>query len=192
MLKLAIKFSIGDNNMNIGTTIRSIRQKRGITINQLCEGTGLSQGFLSLMENNKTSPSLATLESIANYLNVPMSYLLLKHEERMNVVRKKERSSSLFKNKHKIEHLGDIAGLRMFISEIPPGDLTQKETNEHEGIEMHYVIKGELIVGQGEDQYTVEEGDTFSWYAFIPHWVQNVGKETALLLIVSYNENYNK
>ncbi|WP_248924933.1 helix-turn-helix domain-containing protein [Paenibacillus hamazuiensis] len=176
--------------MDIGTTIRTIRQKRGITIGQLCEGTGLSQGFLSLVENNKTSPSLATLESIAGYLGVPMAYLLLKHEERMNVVRRNERTFSMFRDKHKIEHLGEIGGMRMYISEIPPGNPLDRTVNEHEGIEIHYVLKGKLLVGQGEDECTVEEGDTFSWYAFVPHWVQNIGDEPAAILIVSYSDNH--
>lgn len=176
--------------MEIGTTIRAIRQKRGLTIGQLCEGTGLSQGFMSLVENNKTSPSLTTLETIAHFLRVPLAYLLLKQEERMNVVRKQERTFSVFRDKHKIEHLGEIGGLRMFISEIPPGIPSELETYEHEGIEIHYIVKGKLLAGQGEDQFSLEEGDTFSWHSCVPHWVQNIGEETAILLIVSYRENY--
>jgi transcriptional regulator with XRE-family HTH domain len=176
--------------MEIGTTIRSIRQRRGVTIAQLCEGTGLSQGFMSLVENNKTLPSLTTLETIANFFHVPMSYLLLKQEERMSVVRKNERTHSMFRDKQKVEHLAEIGGLRMFFLEIPVGAPSERETNEHEGIESHYVVKGTLLVGQGEEQYTVEEGDTFSWHASVPHWVQNVGADPAVLIIVSYNEHY--
>ena len=51
--------------MNIGSAIREIRQRRGITIAQICEGTGLSKGFMSQVENNKTSPSISTLETIS-------------------------------------------------------------------------------------------------------------------------------
>ncbi len=53
--------------MNIGSAIREIRQRRGITIAQICEGTGLSKGFMSQVENNKTSPSISTLETISNF-----------------------------------------------------------------------------------------------------------------------------
>ncbi|CAG7651541.1 HTH-type transcriptional regulator SutR [Paenibacillus solanacearum] len=178
--------------MQIGTTIRAIRQRRGITLGQLCEGTGLSQGFMSQVENNKTSPSLATLETIADYFNVPIAYLLLKQEERMSVVRQSERTFSMYRGIQKIEHLAEIGGLRMSITEIPPGIPADRETNAHEGLETHYVIKGKLQVGQGEDMYTVEEGDTFSWHASVPHWVVNAGEEKAVLLIIVYNENYKK
>ena len=80
--------------MDIGLAIRTIRKQKQITIMQMCEGTGLSKGFISNVENNKTSPSIATLESIADYLEVPLPYLLLTPEQRMNVVRKNERKET--------------------------------------------------------------------------------------------------
>ncbi|UQZ84789.1 HTH-type transcriptional regulator PuuR [Paenibacillus konkukensis] len=175
--------------MEVGTAIRAIRKKRGITIGQLCEATGLSQGFMSLVENNKTSPSLATLESIADYLKVPLAFLLLKQEERMKVVRKGERTFSLFKDKLKVEHLGDEGGLRLMLIEIPPGPPANEETHVHEGVEIHMVLKGTVIVSQGEDEFTLEEGDTFSWQACVPHKVVNAGEEPAAILIASYNES---
>lgn len=174
--------------MEIGTTIRRIRRKRGITIGQLCEGTGLSQGFMSLVENNKTSPSLATLETIAGFLNVPLAYLLLKQEERMNVVRKHERTHSLYKGRQKVEHLGEIGGLRMLLIEIPPGLPPEPEMNEHEGLEAHYVVRGKVVAIQGEEEVLLEEGDTFSWHACVPHTVRNAGDEPAVLLITSFKD----
>jgi transcriptional regulator with XRE-family HTH domain len=42
----------------IGTKIRSIRNRKKITIAQICEGTGLSKGFISNVENNNTSLSI--------------------------------------------------------------------------------------------------------------------------------------
>ena len=66
--------------MDIGSTIRAIRKRKKITIAQICEETGLSQGFMSQVETNKTSPSIATLDNIAKALNVPLPYLLMKKE----------------------------------------------------------------------------------------------------------------
>ncbi|MGO4375004.1 helix-turn-helix domain-containing protein, partial [Paenibacillus sp. MCAF20] len=77
--------------MDIGSNIRAIRKRKNITIAQICEETGLSQGFMSQVETNKTSPSIATLESIAGALKVPLAYLLLKKEDRMHIVRKNDR-----------------------------------------------------------------------------------------------------
>lgn len=174
--------------MEIGATIRAIRKKRGITIGQLCEATGLSQGFMSLVENNKTSPSLATLDSIANVLQVPLAFLLLKQEERMKVVRKEERSFSMYKDQLKVEHLSEEGGLRLMMIEIPAG-MPDNGESVHEGVECHMVLKGKVRVSQGEDEYTLEEGDTFSWQACVPHKVTNIGEESAVILIASFNES---
>ncbi len=173
--------------MNIGATIRAIRKRKKLTIPQLCEGTGLSKGFISNVENNKTSPSIATLESIAAFLKVPLPYLLLHEEQRMQVTRKEERKlTTTGKQKLKVEHLSAQGGLRMMIVEFPPGATTGD--NIHEGEECHFVLKGTLLAEQGEDSAVLEEGDSFSWNASVPHKVTNTGEGPALVLISVYKE----
>ncbi|AMA73785.1 MULTISPECIES: helix-turn-helix domain-containing protein [Aneurinibacillus] len=176
--------------MNIGATIREIRQRKGITIAQLCEGTGLSKGFMSQVENNKASPSIETLATIAKFLNVPLPYLLLEKENRMKVVRHNERERSIYgKDGLVIEHVAEEGGLRLSLVEIPVGFPKENEPNAHEGEECHLVLRGKLEVQHGEDVAVVEEGDSFSWCACVPHIVRNIGDESALLLISNYIEN---
>ncbi|MET3291023.1 UNVERIFIED_CONTAM: transcriptional regulator with XRE-family HTH domain [Brevibacillus sp. OAP136] len=176
--------------MDIGSTIRAIRKRKGITIAQLCEGTGLSKGFMSHVENNKTSPSIATLESIANFLNVPLPYLLLAKEERMNIVRKNERTFSTYgKDRITVEHLSTEGGLRLSLIEIPVGYPRENDMSMHPGEECHFVLKGKVLAQQGEDEAVLEEGDTFSWQSCVPHIVKNLGDTPAVLLIASYSED---
>ncbi len=177
--------------MDIGATIRSIRKRKKITIPQLCEGTGLSKGFISNVENNKTSPSIATLESIATYLKVPLPYLLLQKEQRMHVIRKEERElTTTGREKLKVEHLSAKGGLRMMIVEFPPGATTGDNPHAHEGEECHFVLKGKVLAEQGEDIALLEEGDSFSWNASVPHKVTNTGEDPASVLIAVYREVY--
>jgi transcriptional regulator with XRE-family HTH domain len=179
--------------MDIGSTIRAIRKRKNITIAQLCEATGLSQGFMSQVENNKTSPSIATLESIAIALNVPLAYLLLRKEERMFIVRKHERKTTTSGTENlKVEHLGATKNIKMMLVEIPPGASTGENPHAHEGEEVHVVIKGKIWAQQGEDNAQFEEGDSFSWDACIPHLVKNIGTETAIVLISVYTEEDSK
>jgi transcriptional regulator with XRE-family HTH domain len=179
--------------MDVGSTIREIRQRKGITIAQLCEGTGLSKGFMSQVENNKTSPSISTLDTIAKFLNVPLPYFLLEKKDRLKIVRKNERKYSIHgKDQNKIEHVAEQAGLRLSLVEIPVGFPKENEPNIHEGEECHLVLRGTLEVQHGDDVAVVNEGDSFSWNASVPHIVRNVGDESALLLISSYAENRTK
>ena len=74
-------------------------------------------------------------------------------------------------------------------SRNPTGFPKENSPNAHEGEECHLVLRGKLEVQHGEDIAIVEEGDSFSWNACVPHIVRNIGEETALLLISSYAEN---
>ncbi|HZG86037.1 helix-turn-helix domain-containing protein [Paenibacillus sp.] len=176
--------------MDIGSTIRAIRKRKNITIAQICEETGLSQGFMSQVETNKTSPSISTLESIAQALKVPLAYLLLKKEDRMRIVRKNERKiTTSGPEQLKVEHLGSTKNVRMMLVELPPGASTGDEPHAHEGEEVHVVMKGRIYAEQGEDAAELEEGDSFSWNACTPHLVRNIGEETAIVLISIYTED---
>ncbi len=74
----------------------------------------------------------------------------------------------------------------MMIVEFPPGATTGD--NIHEGEECHFVLKGTLLAEQGEDSAVLEEGDSFSWNASVPHKVTNTGEGPALVLISVYKE----
>ncbi|MCP8615346.1 helix-turn-helix domain-containing protein [Salirhabdus salicampi] len=172
--------------MDIGTKIRAIRNRKKITIAQMCEGTGLSKGFISNVENNNTSPSINTLNTIASFLGIPLSYLLLEKKQHMRVIRKDKRSKSTF-NDLKIEHLTSKGGLRMMIVEFPPG-ATIGEPHAHEGEECHLVLEGKILAEQGEDSIIAESGDSFSWNASVPHFVKNVGNQKAVVLVSIYSD----
>ena len=172
--------------MDIGSKIRAIRNRKKVTIAQMCEGTGLSKGFISNVENNNTSPSISTLQTIANYLDVPLPYLLLEKKQHMRIVKKVERTYSSFNNL-KIEHMSSKGGLRLMSVEFPPG-ASIGEAHAHEGEECHLVMKGKVLAEQGEDSYILEEGDSFSWNASVPHTVKNIGGVTAVVLISVYSD----
>ncbi|WP_458413523.1 helix-turn-helix domain-containing protein [Schinkia sp. CFF1] len=172
--------------MDIGSKIRAIRNRKKITIAEMCEFTGLSKGFISNVENNNTSPSINTLQTIANFLDVPLPYLLLEKEQHMEVVKKDSRTYSSH-NQLKIEHLSSKGGLRMMVVDFPPGT-SIGEPNVHEGIECHLVLEGKILAVQGEDSFTLEEGDSFSWNACVPHFVKNIGDGKAVIMIAVYSD----
>jgi len=61
--------------MKIGNTIKTIRKKKGIQQNELAEKSGISQTYLSQIENGTRTATLETLEKISNALDVPLSVL---------------------------------------------------------------------------------------------------------------------
>ncbi|OWA37253.1 DNA-binding protein [Saccharibacillus sp. O16] len=176
--------------MELGSNIRTIRKRKGITIASICAATGLSQGFMSQLENDKTSPSISTLEQIAAALDVPLAYLLLRKDERMQIVRKSERLQlSGGTSQVSLSHIGRTPHLRMTLIELAPGAASGDHPHAHEGEEIHLVVRGQVTAQQGEDVYELAEGDTFSWNASVPHRVWNPGSEPAVILISVYTDS---
>jgi len=62
--------------MNIGHAIRICRQGRGYTLARLAERSRLSVSYLSLLEQQKREPTLATAQQIADGLSIPLSVLI--------------------------------------------------------------------------------------------------------------------
>ncbi|MEM8506698.1 MAG: helix-turn-helix transcriptional regulator [Bacteroidota bacterium] len=62
--------------MQIGNTIKELRQKKGFKQVEFAESCGLSQSYLSLIEKGKKEPTLSILKRIASILGVPMPVLV--------------------------------------------------------------------------------------------------------------------
>ena len=65
----------------IGREVRAHRRKQEITVAELSANTGLSIGMLSKIENGNTSPSLTTLQTLADALSVPITTFFRGFEE---------------------------------------------------------------------------------------------------------------
>ncbi len=73
----------------IGREVRAYRKQQGITVAELSRLTDLSIGMLSKIENGNTSPSLTTLQTLANALSVPLTAFFKGYEERREAVHTK-------------------------------------------------------------------------------------------------------
>lgn len=62
--------------MNLGSTIKLCREKRGYKQGEFANLAGISVSHLCLLENNKRDPSLSTVESIATALRIPLAVLV--------------------------------------------------------------------------------------------------------------------
>ena len=71
----------GTLETSIGSQVRNFRKRLDMTVTELARQAGLSSGMLSKIENGVTSPSLATLQSLSEALNVPVTALFRQYEE---------------------------------------------------------------------------------------------------------------
>ena len=87
--------------MNIGKILRRIRIEKGISKNELCNKTGLNKGYVYRLENDRISPTLATLEKIADAIDERLSNLIS--------IAETERAARLYKDVASAEDWGQAA-----------------------------------------------------------------------------------
>src|SRR5262245_34654563 len=110
--------------MQLGRKIRDLRQRRGLTVQQLADASGLSKGFISQVENERTSPSLSTLHDLACALGSSAAYLVVEEEPVPSVVRASDRPVlRVGGNTSRVEVLSaqPKRNLEMLVAELPPG-----------------------------------------------------------------------
>src|SRR5215510_11215116 len=113
--------------MQLGKRIRDLRFHRGLTVQQLAEASGLSKGFISQVENDRTSPSLATLRDLARALETSIAFLVVEDDHTPHVVRASERPRYHFgANGSSVEILSaqPKRSLELLSAELSPGAST--------------------------------------------------------------------
>nr|WP_206760926.1 helix-turn-helix transcriptional regulator [Vibrio vulnificus] len=74
MRTFIVKNDVGVASIVVGKKIKEIRKKKALTIQELAEISGVSEGHISRLENGLKSPTISTLEKLANALDVPIVY----------------------------------------------------------------------------------------------------------------------
>lgn len=192
----------GEKNLEvaIGREIRALRQQQGITIAELSSQTGLSISMLSKIENGHTSPSLTTLQSLANALSTQITSFFRRFEETRNAVHTKagegvETQRAGTRSGHQYNLLGHLGpNASGVVVEPYLITLTEKSdtfpTFQHDGIEMLFMLEGEVEYRHGEATYLLQPGDTLFFDADSPHGPEVLVKLPAKYLsIISYPQS---
>ncbi len=184
----------------IGREVRNYRRNQSITVAELSENTGLSIGMLSKIENGNTSPSLTTLQSLADALNVPITAFFRGFEQTRVAVHTKagegvelEREGTRANHQYNLlGHLGaNASGVIVEPYLITLSDKSDVfPTFQHAGIETIYMLEGEVDYRHGENVYSLRPGDTLFFDADAPHGPDNlVALPAKYLSVISYPQN---
>lgn len=172
--------------MQLGRKIRDLRLRRGLTVQQLAEATGLSKGFVSQVENGRTSPSLATLQDLARSLETSVAYLVVEEDIVPYVVRRGERPNmSVNGNGARVEVLSaqPRRNLELLQAELPAGHSAGEKRQFHHGEEIVLCVEGQVKVSCGDHVVTLESGDSCHFDGRVPHSIENAGEVPARVFI---------
>ena len=172
--------------MQLGRKIRDLRLRRGLTVQQLAEATGLSKGFVSQVENGRTSPSLATLSDLARSLQTSVAWLVVEEDLVPYVVRRTERPRmSVNGSGSRVEVMSaqPRRNLELLQAELPPGVSMGGKRQFHHGEEVVLCIEGRIRLVCGDHIVQLEAGDSCHFDGRVPHSIENAGDSTARMFI---------
>ena len=175
----------------VGPRIRALREAMSLSLRDLADRSGVSAQMLSQVERGETSPTLAVAAKIAAGLELTLSQLLrLDEGQHVAVSRATERRSSR-RGGHMIEELTPpLPGQRADVSfhVLDPGATTggaaDPPMHEPGSRETAVVLAGELALVVEGTRTELQEGDSVTFDADLPHHFENEGNEPTRFIAV--------
>ena len=174
---------------NVGAEIRRLRKLRKLTLEALGQATGLSVGYLSQVERNKSSPTVKAMFDISHALGVTINWFFHEgdpgdRDEDRFVVRAGRRRSIRY-DTGIVDELLNTSAVKSFeflMSSFPANSSVQDSPYSHEGEECGVVLAGRLRIQIDGIEYELREGDSFSFPSTLQHSYLNPGKEEARVI----------
>ncbi|MBQ0041724.1 MAG: cupin domain-containing protein [Lachnospiraceae bacterium] len=172
--------------MNIGNKIKQLRMQLGLTQEELADRAELSKGFISQLERDLTSPSIATLVDILQCLGTDLKSFFADSEDNQVVFHKGdyfEKKDCELKNT--IEWIIPNAQKNMMEPirlTLEAGGSTYPD-NPHEGEEFGYVLSGTVEIVVGKRKFKASKGESFYFTARYKHYLRS--EKGAMLIWVS-------
>ena len=174
--------------MDIGAKLKELRILKGLTQEELADRAELSKGFISQLERDLTSPSIATLMDILQCLGTSIGEFFNETPEEQIVFGKTD-----YFEKHDLELKNEIKWIipnaqknmmEPILLTLEPGGETYPD-NPHEGEEFGYVLQGNISIHIGSKTYKAKKGESFYFTPNKNHYIAATGKTGATLLWVS-------
>lgn len=179
--------SEGDQPADLGGLLRRRRKELGLTLEAVAKQAGVTTGFVSQVERNITSPSLASLTALTEALDARISDFFAPPPKPGETSRAEmreiyaspgggfdfERLSTTFPG----------STLNGLLVHHPPGFVIEEML--HAGEEFYFVLKGTLTIVVDGARTRLNVGDSIHFDSQRPHSVRNETTETVTVLIVN-------
>lgn len=172
--------------MQIGEKLKRLRVKNQLTLEELANRSELTKGFLSQVERNLTSPSIATLADILEALGTTLGEFFAEEKDERVVFS----AADFFENEqedYKISYIVPNAqknDMEPILLELGKGGCSQ-ELQPGEGEEFGYVLQGKIVLHYGDREYVLKKGQTFYYKGDRTRFIENLWDTVAKVIWVS-------
>ena len=184
-----IEHPVSSLTLDVGAHLRAVRTLYGLSQRELAKRAGVTNGLISLIEQNRVSPSVSSLKKVLD--GIPMS---LAEFFTLDL----SASPQVFFRGEELTDLGDRSvSLRLVAARRPnralsvmheryaPGSDTGADMLRHEGEEGGVVVRGRIELTVGGESRVLGPGDAYYFTSAIPHRFRNTGSEPCEIISAS-------
>ena len=169
------------HDIDVGTRLRQLRRAKGLSQRNLATQSGVTNAMISLIENNRTNPSVAMLKRILDGVPISMSeFFALEHEPQRQVFFQADELKEIADGRISYLQVGaGTAGQKLQIlrERYRPGADTGKAMLRHNAEEGGIVIKGRLEVTVGKQKRVLGPGDAYYFDSRVAHRFRNASDD---------------
>lgn len=166
---------------DLGARLAWLREAHGLSQRALAKRAGVTNGTISLIEKNLTSPQIASLRKILAVFPISIAAFFS-----MNL---RDDHQIFFSREDLVEMGGKNISLRLVAGQnrtrniqlvherFAPGSDTGKQMLRHEGEEAGVVIRGRIEVTVGRQKRQLGPGEAYYFPSSLPHRFRNLGPE---------------
>lgn len=167
---------------HFGEKIRKVREEKGYTLKVVAQKAGVSESLVSQIERNHVSPAIDTLLNLADVLDINLEYLFEEYRRArpVSIIRANERpvideDGVIYEELAAPENQNQNNSIETYILKIPVGTHTHHGSYGHVGREVGIITKGTVKLTYENVDYILSEGDSVSFSAGVPHFLENIG-----------------
>jgi len=178
--------------MNIGDKIKRLRTAKFLTQEELADRCELTKGYISQLERDLTSPSIATLVDILECLGTNLAKFFNEEAEDKIVFKEEDVFIKETDDNYTINWIVPNAQknkMEPILVELDSYGKTKLDP-PHEGEEFGYILSGNIVLHYGNEQYKVKKGESFYFKTSKDHYIENTGKNVCRILWVSTPPNF--
>lgn len=168
---------------DLGQRLRALREMHSLSQRELAKRAGVSNAVISLIEQNKTSPSVGMLKKVLAGIPISLAdFFALEMTPREHIFFRAEELVEIAEGPISYRQVGrDLSGraLQILHERYAPGADTGENLLRHEAEEGGIVIRGALEVTVGDQRRVLYAGDAYYFDSRLPHRFRNLGDEDA-------------
>ncbi len=172
---------------DVGGKVRTLRQRRGLSLRELAERSTLSVNTISLVERGLMAPSVVTLHKLATALGVKITFFFEEPEAREVIFTKAGQRPRAWGAGVLMENLGSglaNQSVELLFIQLEAKARSGEQPVAHTGHEFILCLAGKIEYEIGGRRYRLEEGDSLLFEARLPHQWHNPSDGLATALLV--------